>query len=625
MSPYRSDRTVRTHYIWALIALTLVSLAMRLAALPGSPLTYDELSVVRRLDYANLLELFRSTATDDGHPAGVQIFMYLWCRMAGTSSVAMRLPFAVAGALCIPLMYDVARSWYGRRAALLSAALMVASQTVVYYSCIARPYGAGLPAVLLALAAWSRVVWRGQQRWWLYAVMAIGWALCLYIHYYCALTAALMGLAGLVILLPRGGKPLLRYVLAAVAAIALFVPHLPITMRQLTELGGLSWLSEPTPGWLLQYGRYLCNYSWWVPAAVMAAVLLGCDLSRANLGRNAWRMATAALLWLLPIAIGYAYSKLVSPTLQYSCMLFSLPYLPLVFCGFMGDTPRRPYAMPAVAAVLVAMSLTLIVNRQHYKVTRLSYLQHSVEALNEAMQRNNGQVLSLIGLKQPQLDYYGCTAGTLWNGDDIAPQSILRIADSSSAPVAVASMLTSQQLQVLRKRYPYLLNVKECTSTDVLTLSREPRYDTLPWHLTVDAAGTIQGWSPSTEWLTLFEAPLSIMLDERFANIEAEVELLATGAGTAPKLVMELIDRGRTVDWRECSLADLAMPASDSTLLLMTSQQCHLCVKSRHAIGRYTVRVSLLGPCPDNACQPLRYRVSHYPSDRYAYALDEEL
>ncbi|MCR5822160.1 MAG: glycosyltransferase family 39 protein [Bacteroidales bacterium] len=612
---------------WAQVSLlTLVAAALRVAALPDNPLTYDELSAIRRLGFDTLHDLLAGGVWDDGHPAGVQVFMWLWCRVFGTGAVAVRLPFVLMGLACVPLMYDVGRSWYNHRAGILAATVVAFTQTSVYYSCIARPYIFGLMAILIVLAAWSRMVWRGEKGWWLPVALAFGLALCAYTHYYCALGAALIAVAGLLLV----GKELrVKYIESCAAAVLLFAPHLVITWHQFTELQGVTWLGKPSPEWVLQYVRYLNHFSPIVPLALLAALALMCDYDWSRIRRSLPRMAFAAVLLVLPGIVGYVYSVRVSPTLQTSTLIFSLPFLPLVLGGMVGEGRRRPQAAAGVVIYAIALIVTLITTREHYRVCRSSYLYHSVKSVEEAQLLASGRnPLSLIALTPFHLAYYGNSVTTCYDDDYHGLGRTKYDLDTSQAPLVVCSGLDEQQVSLVRRYYPYLVSRRQCTTTDVITLSREPRADTVGWRETTAASAPVTGWSDSVEWLTLFEAPLRRLTDTRFVMVETEVEMsLPKDAETlsGPTLILELLRNGRTVDWREADPAQFAFRTSDSTCVVSIAHLCQLNVKRRSTLGQFTVRVSLHSPDGGSNLRPLRFKVGSYPAGRYMYAIDEEI
>jgi hypothetical protein len=66
--------------------------------------TNDELSAVGRLRFDTFSELIEKGINVDGHPAGVQVFLWLWIKVFGISEISLRAPFILIGIASIPLM-----------------------------------------------------------------------------------------------------------------------------------------------------------------------------------------------------------------------------------------------------------------------------------------------------------------------------------------------------------------------------------------------------------------------------------------------------------------------------------------------------------------------------------------
>ena len=112
----------------------VIGAALRVGGMFG-PLTHDELSAICRLQYDSLADVLTyGVKLGDTHPGGVQVLMWLWAQLFGTSAFAIRLPFVLMGIATIPLIYAIGRQWYGEWSALMPAAVIAVSQYTVYYS-----------------------------------------------------------------------------------------------------------------------------------------------------------------------------------------------------------------------------------------------------------------------------------------------------------------------------------------------------------------------------------------------------------------------------------------------------------------------------------------------------------
>ncbi|MBN2236346.1 MAG: hypothetical protein JW729_02230, partial [Bacteroidales bacterium] len=70
-------------YAIAIAILLLVAALIRFDRFWEIPLTYDELSALSRLRFNSFAELIQFGIKPDGHPAGVQLFLFYWTHLVG--------------------------------------------------------------------------------------------------------------------------------------------------------------------------------------------------------------------------------------------------------------------------------------------------------------------------------------------------------------------------------------------------------------------------------------------------------------------------------------------------------------------------------------------------------------
>jgi hypothetical protein len=89
----------------------------------------------------------------------LSVLVNILTHLLGNHIWLMRLPTMVAGMLMIPAVYVLARMWYGRNAALLSAAFVAVFPILVMYSVWARGYGivSLITVLILILGEYVRV------------------------------------------------------------------------------------------------------------------------------------------------------------------------------------------------------------------------------------------------------------------------------------------------------------------------------------------------------------------------------------------------------------------------------------------------------------------------------------
>ena len=501
--------------------LTLIGAALRVGGM-ASPLTHDELSAICRLQYNTLADVLTYGVMPDGHPGGVQLFMWLWSRLFSTSAVAIRLPFMLMGIATVPLIYAIGRRCFGRWSALLPAAVLAVSQYTVYYSDLARPYSAGIFFILCALNMLTLMV--KEQRYTLprLALFALFEACCAYTHYFCALTAALMACTALFFV---GKRHLLPYLAACVVAVLLFLPHLPITLHQLFELKGIGgWLGKPTPAFASEYLRYLNHHS--LLAVIVALVAYALVFCPKALRRNVPLMAAMLAVGLLPAIIGYVYSVTVNPVLQFSVLIFSFPFLLLALAAGVDNTCQAWRVTVATAAYTVVMVTTLFVTRHHFTMLRHEWVEATVNEAQEAVrQYGSDNVACLFNLTPDKVAYYDSTLHPM-------PQELLADAarlDSTlghcTMPYIVCSGIQDPaMLAVAGRHYPTLLRVRPCVVSEVCLFGRQPSTSAINLDQLATAVFERNIQTSTAEYQTILDTVLSDITDSRFVCIESRIK-----------------------------------------------------------------------------------------------------
>jgi hypothetical protein len=341
-----------------LLAVLLLAAGLRFYRIEAQSFWHDEGNAVglARRDVARIL----AGAGGDIHPPGYYLLLAGWTRVLGErGELPYRSLSAVAGVALVAVVYGLGARLFGPRAGLFAALLTAASPFQIYYGQEARMYAllalaAGLS--MLALLRWIEGLARGELDWAAGALVAGANAAGLYIHYVYPVVIAVQNLAFLAWWLarrraapaapapaapapaapapaapapaapaPAAGEPLSSEPLSSeplssgalwrgllawaglqALALALYLPWLPIAVRQVT-----TWPAGPgrrDPGALLEMFRLLV----FGPTIATEAVTLGLICAAFFAALAFWRLArpgSLALLlaWLgLPVALLFA-------------------------------------------------------------------------------------------------------------------------------------------------------------------------------------------------------------------------------------------------------------------------------------------------------------------------------
>jgi hypothetical protein len=160
--------TMKRHLAPALVcAAVLLGGWLRLSGLEARSISHPEMYVPgirlpagisepsERLTVRNVLT---GTFSSDTHPPGYYLLMLPWTRQLGTSLLALRLPSALLGIACIPLLYLVGVLLHQTSAGAFAAVLLALNGYHIFWSQVARMFSLAcflglLSTVLLLLIA----------------------------------------------------------------------------------------------------------------------------------------------------------------------------------------------------------------------------------------------------------------------------------------------------------------------------------------------------------------------------------------------------------------------------------------------------------------------------------------
>ncbi len=338
-SPLRRDSSGWIHGL-AILLLIVGSAVMRFVCLACKPFWFDEAfsAEVARLDWPNFVHLLWWR---EANMSLYYVLLRMWMGLVPVqrqSEFFIRSLSVLIAAATVPAVYWLGRMLYGRRVALIAAALLTFNAFHVRYAQEARGYAL---FVLLATLSSGFLVAEVRER---SRRHRIGYVLCsvlaVYAHFYALLLLAAHWLA--LRWLEEGGREALSAHMRRVW-ITIGVAVLPLLVFVAkTGAGPIKWIRRPGLRDLLEFSEHLAGSFSWPLAAVfavagMAAIVpLGKRLWARHATWDAWR-CQFLLVWLFfPIALTVVLS-FARPVFLARYMIFCLPALViLVAAGLAG-------------------------------------------------------------------------------------------------------------------------------------------------------------------------------------------------------------------------------------------------------------------------------------------------
>ncbi len=531
-----------------LILILAISFVLHFINLKELSLSNDELSAITRARYDTFSEMILKGVYIDYHPAGIQTCIFYWMKLFGDDAFLLRIPFVLCAFGSTILLYSICRKWSNEFVALLSVTAFTTSSLVLQYTQIARMYSTGMFFCLLAAFGWTYFLFNEEGKkqiryWWIWL---IGSVLCIHNHYFSFAFAGILGLSGIFFVNKQNYK---IYLAGGVIALLSFIPELGVFKEQMKtgDIGG--WLAPPEKSFLWDFFFTVFNSSWLLIGLTCLWILSGVIYPMPGPNLTKWRILS--IVWFTFVfLLAYLYSVLGHPVIQFSTLLFVLPFLFFFIFSF---TPRIPYKFQfPVIFVFLFVGLYSLVESGFYSKNHFGVFKEIAEDVN-SFPENVPAVVNVIN--PAYFDYYYSRLETkprqiiykLENPKEYA--KLIQIVDTCKSDefgFAWSNSFHPYEIQeVIRMKFPflkrkivyfnattYLFSKKEgSVPADSLIYSFFNDYDdenVEPIHETseVSFSGKYSEWMDSTKiYSTSVKTPIDDIpqVEERFATFTAKV------------------------------------------------------------------------------------------------------
>lgn len=366
------------------------------------PFTHDEFSALFRTQFSSFSQLIEQGVMPDGHPAGIQVFLYIWVKIVGFSEFWIKLPFLLMGFASIWLIWKIAKEWFSENVALLAASTLAFMQYFIMYSQIARPYISGLFFTLLLVWYWSRFLFCSDRNKKVMLKNALGFilgaVLCSYNHYFSLLMVVLVSFIGFFYINRNNYR---WYISSLLAIVVLFLPHVKIFFYQLS-LQGLGWLGKPKPTFFIDFINYLTHFNFFVMLCFIIILCWALGLIIKKHEKISKEQFISLFLGVSSALIGYVYSIYRAPVLQYSVLIFSVPFFFLFVFSFFKNV-KKAYINVLVVVWSLLLINSLVFSRNYYQNFYKSIYK---ETFKEIKSIQNDSTLVLCGFTREIGNYY---------------------------------------------------------------------------------------------------------------------------------------------------------------------------------------------------------------------------
>ena len=365
---------------WPFLCILLVAIFLRLFKIQDFQFDSDELSAIFRAQNAfNWNEHIQHGVMIDGHPAGLQTFIWIWIQKLSLPLFPLKLLAVFVGILNIILIYAISRKLFSENSALFATICASALWWQIDLSLWVRPYIFGQFFTLTTLYFVHLGDESKTQYHW--SFLSFSLAGTFYLHHFAFLSASLL-ISSSFVIQPLKRNSILK---SMMLFFVLSIPQFQIILNQL-KTGGLDWLGKPHLSFIWNHIYTIFNDSTLTCLTILIGCIIGFIYSKRVKNYSDYNIsATLVLIWITPIIVGYVYSIFVKPVLQNNVLFFSFPFLIIGISRFFSDIQT---AISRVYFILLISLLTVQIwtNKKRFDVEIHDVYQTQIQFLNSNKQ-----------------------------------------------------------------------------------------------------------------------------------------------------------------------------------------------------------------------------------------------
>jgi hypothetical protein len=434
--------------------------------------SYDELCGLRNSIYTNWHDLIAYGVKLDTHPILVQLIINATVSIFGYNEVWVKLPFLLFSLGGIIYAYLFSLKWYGKTSALITTSIYSFSYIFLFYAPLARMYSGGV-FFCTALTYYMFELCFSEEKKTKHYVLFVVFVLAAALnnHLSCLYAFTCAG-AGLVF---QNKKSIVKYLVACIVAVLLYLPHWSITMWQFAQ-GGIGhsqdgWLATPDKYVLFGFIKTLLGtgYVW-----LLFVLLFGIAFALTKEFKVNKKTILLLILFFVNYALIHLYSVMKAPIFQYSVMLFSAPCFIWAATGIV--QLKNKWGVIAASVVSIALIYQSVVVKHFF--TNAALNENGLQSKRYCqLEDEHGKVESYYMASQRYFVInYELKYKRKFNyhiGEEFGSISEFKnTIKNSKAEYIVLGEPTCAQLEIVKEYFPYLLLRVQCLNVNYYELSK---------------------------------------------------------------------------------------------------------------------------------------------------------
>ncbi|MHB8260083.1 MAG: glycosyltransferase family 39 protein [Bacteroidia bacterium] len=378
---------------WLIVLILVIAFLLRFIPLFEYEFFFDELSALDRIRYTTFADLINKGIKVDVHPAFIQLFLFFWARVDGTSEAWIKLPFLVCGFLSCWFIFRFSNKWFGYKTGVISAIVVSCSMIFLVYSSSNHLYSTGVLFAILSLYYLFEIVFGKSVSLKHYILYGLFILLSALNHHMGALFGLITALLAFIF---SDKKQRVYLVFTAIATVILYLPHLPITLAQMSYsigAGDGGWLTAPKWYACFSFLKTLFGTGLVVYIFVLLFVYSGIQNKFSFLSdKKIIFLLITFVVYCLTIQL---YSVLRSPILQFSVLLIAAPCIIIIVARSLSFIPDKLFTLVSIAFIIAFLVQTIYV-KQYYSLGIKQGVHSSITQTIEAKNKYGAANVSAI-------------------------------------------------------------------------------------------------------------------------------------------------------------------------------------------------------------------------------------
>ncbi|HEX7414740.1 MAG TPA: glycosyltransferase family 39 protein, partial [Bacteroidia bacterium] len=378
---------------WLIALILVIAFLLRFIPLFEYEFSFDELSALDRTRFDNFSDLINKGIKIDAHPALIQVFLYYWIKIGGSSEVWVKLPFLVCGLLSCWFIFRFSAKWFDYKTGIITAIVVSCSMIFLVYSSYARMYATGVLFTVLSLYFLFEIAFGNSTKFKHYFLLGLFLLLGALSNH----MGALFGLiTGVLTFIYSDKKQRIYLIYTAIIATLFYLPHLPITLAQMSYSIGAGeggWLTAPKWYACFSFLKTLFGTGLVIYLFVLLFIYSGIQSKFSFLlDKKIIFLLVTFMVYCLTVQL---YSVYKSPILQFSVLLIAAPCIIAVVARSLSFIPDKLFTVVAIALVAVFLVQTVFI-KQYYSLGIKQGVHSSITQTIEAKSKYGTNNVSAI-------------------------------------------------------------------------------------------------------------------------------------------------------------------------------------------------------------------------------------